>query len=132
MHEWALAEAVVNAAVEFSDKEGLKKVTEVTVKVGELQDVDRKIFRFALLQLVPDKLKGAKFHLVVAKAKLSCHVCGNSWLFRKDEYDDDVSEAMHFVPEMAHTYIKCPKCGSPDFEIAEGRGVWLESIKGAK
>lgn len=132
MHEWALAEAVVNAAVEFSDKEGLKKVKEVTVKVGELQDVDRKIFRFALSQLEPDKLKDATFHLVTVKAKLSCHVCGNSWLFRKDKYDEEVSEAMHFVPEMAHAYIKCPKCGSPDFEIAEGRGVWLESIKGVK
>ena len=28
--------------------------------------------------------------------------------------------------------IKCPKCDRPDFEILEGRGVLLESIKGAK
>ena len=127
-----MAEAVVNAVVEFSDKEGLRKISEVTVKVGELQDVDRKIFHFALLQLEPEKLRGAKFHLVTAKAKLSCHVCGNSWIFRKDKYGEDISEAMHFVPEMAHTYIKCPKCGSPDFEIVEGRGIWLESIRGVK
>ena len=45
---------------------------------------------------------------------------------------EDVREAIHFVPEIAHTYIKCPKCGSPDFEVVQGRGVWLESIKGAK
>jgi hydrogenase nickel incorporation protein HypA/HybF len=46
--------------------------------------------------------------------------------------DKEVSEAIHFVPEMAHVYIKCPSCGSPDFEVVEGRGVWLQSIKGVK
>ena len=132
MHEWALAEAVINAASEFAEKEGLKRVTEVTVKVGELQQVERNIFRFALSQLKPASFKEAKFRLTTAKTKLNCRVCGNTWFFRKEKFDDDVSEAMHFVPEVAHTYIKCPKCGSPDFEIAEGRGVWLQSIKGAK
>ncbi len=41
-------------------------------------------------------------------------------------------ESIHFIPEVAHTYIKCPKCGSPDFEIIKGRGIWLEKIKGVK
>jgi hydrogenase nickel incorporation protein HypA/HybF len=132
MHEWALAEAVITAATQFAEKEGLKRVTEITVKVGELQDVERGIFRFALSQLEPESFKGAKFHLITAKTKLSCRVCGNTWIFRKEKLDEDISEALHFVPEVVHTYIKCSKCGSPDFEIVEGRGVWLESIKGAK
>jgi hydrogenase nickel incorporation protein HypA/HybF len=132
MHEWALAEAVVTAATQFAEKEGLKQVTEVTIKVGELQDLERGILRFALSQLEPASFKGAKFHITVAKTKLSCRVCGNTWIFRKEKLGEDISEALHFVPEVAHTYIKCPKCASPDFEILEGRGVWLESIKGAK
>ena len=132
MHEWALAEAVINAATEFAQKEGLKRVTEVDVKVGELQQVERKIFRFALTQLKPASFRETKFRIIKARTKLTCRVCGNSWFFRKEKFDEAVSEAMHFVPEMAHTYIKCPKCESPDFEIAEGRGVWLQSIKGAK
>ena len=41
MHEWALAEAVIKTASEIADKEGLKQVTEVTVKIGELQQVER-------------------------------------------------------------------------------------------
>jgi hydrogenase nickel incorporation protein HypA/HybF len=53
-------------------------------------------------------------------------------MFRREEHGEETSEAVHFVPEMAHVYLKCPKCGSPDFEIAEGRGVWLASIKGRK
>ena len=132
MHEWALAEAVITAASQIVEKEGLRRVTKVTIKVGELQQVERQILRFALSQLEPANFKGAKFRVITAKTKLNCRVCGNTWLFQKQKLDEDQVEAMHFVPEVAHTYIRCPKCGSPDFEIVEGRGVWLESVSGAK
>jgi hydrogenase nickel incorporation protein HypA/HybF len=132
MHEWALAEAVMKAAQEIADKEGLKQVTEIHIKIGELQDVERQIFRFALSQLKPDRFKKAKFRISKAKATLKCRVCGNTWFFEKKKLDKDTAEAIHFVPEVAHTYIKCPKCGSPDFEIAIGRGVWLEGLKGER
>ncbi len=132
MHEWALAEAVISTAQQIAEKEGLKQVTEVTVKVGELQQVERGIFRFALSQLKPANFKGVKFRVSTAKTTLKCRVCGNVWLFKNQKLDKETAEAIHFVPEVAHAYIKCPKCGSPDFEIAEGRGVWLETIKGEK
>jgi hydrogenase nickel incorporation protein HypA/HybF len=132
MHEWALAEAVIKTAAEIAEKEDLKQVTEVTVKIGELQQVERPIFRFALAQLKPANFKDAKFRITTARTMLKCRVCGNTWKYDKKKVDKETAEAIHFVPEAAHTFIKCPKCGSPDFEIAEGRGVWLESIKGAK
>jgi len=132
MHEWALAEAVIKTASEIAQKEGLEQVTEVTVKVGELQQVERQIFRFALAQLKPASFKDAKFRITTAKTSLKCMVCGNTWIYDKKKVDKGTAEAIHFVPEVAHAYIKCPKCGSSDFEISEGRGVWLESIKGAK
>ena len=132
MHEWALAEAVIKTAIEIAKKENLKKVTEVTVKIGQLQQVERPIFRFALTQLKPAEFKNAKFHITRAKTTLKCRVCGNIWQFKEAKLDKEIAEAIHFVPEAAHTFIKCSKCGSPDFEIEQGRGVWLESIKGAK
>ena len=132
MHEWALAESVIVAAKEIAEKEGLKQISEVTIKIGELQQVERPIFRFALKQLKPQNFKNTKFRISKAKTTLKCRVCGKKWLFAEQKLDKDTKEAIHFVPEVAHTFIKCPKCGSPDFEIQEGRGVWLESIKGAK
>jgi hydrogenase nickel incorporation protein HypA/HybF len=132
MHEWALAEAVIAAASKIAEKEGVKEVKEVTIKVGELQQVELDTLRFALSQLKPASFKDAKFRVTMAKTELKCRVCGHTWLFKKQELDESTAEAIHFVPEVAHTYIKCPKCGSPDFEIIEGRGVWLESIKGAR
>ncbi|MDR0318462.1 MAG: hydrogenase maturation nickel metallochaperone HypA, partial [Nitrososphaerota archaeon] len=58
--------------------------------------------------------------------------CRNCWQFKKEKLDAVTVEAIHFVPEAAHTFIKCPKCGSPDFEITSGRGIWLDSIQGVK
>jgi hydrogenase nickel incorporation protein HypA/HybF len=132
MHEWALAEAIIAAASEVAEKENLKQIKEVRIKVGKLQQIELEILEFALSQLKPAKFKNANFSIEIVKAELKCRVCGHKWFFNKEELDENTSEAIHFVPEVAHAYIKCPKCGSPDFEILQGRGVWLESIKGEK
>jgi hydrogenase nickel incorporation protein HypA/HybF len=132
MHEWALAEAIIAAASQVAEKEGVKEVTEVKIKVGELQQIEIDILEFALSQLKTAKLEKARFSIKTEKAKLKCRVCENQWFFSEQKLDEKAVEAIHFVPEIAHTYIKCPKCGSPDFEITEGRGVWLESVRGVK
>ena len=132
MHEWALAEAILKSATQIAEQENLKKVTEVTIKVGELQQIEPQILRTALFQMKTDIFKNAKFHILKAKSTLKCRVCNTSWQLNLKKLDKTTAEAIHFVPEVAHTYIKCPSCGSPDFEIVTGRGVWLENIKGAK
>ena len=132
MHEWALAEAILASAKQVAEQEKLKKVTEVTIKVGELQQIEPPILRFALTQLKPELFKKTKFHILKAKSTLKCRVCATTWQFNLKKLDRATAEAIHFVPEASHSFIKCPKCGSPDFEIVTGRGVWLEDIKGAK
>jgi len=132
MHEWALAEAVVSTTLKIAEEKGLKEIIELKIKIGELQQIDQEIFGFALSQLRSPLLKNAKFSLETVKAELKCRVCNHKWRFNTKNMDEDVSEFIHFVPEIAHTYLKCPKCGSPDFEILMGRGVWLDSIKGVK
>jgi hydrogenase nickel incorporation protein HypA/HybF len=132
MHEWALAEAVASTSVRIAEEKGLKEIIELKIKIGELQQIDQEIFEFALSQHESPMLKNAKFSLETVKAELKCRVCNHKWKFSTKNLDEDVSEFIHFVPEVAHTYLKCLKCGSPDFEIVTGRGVWLDSIKGVK
>ena len=48
MHEWALAEAILISAKQVALQEHLTIVTEVTIRVGELQQVEPPILRFAL------------------------------------------------------------------------------------
>ena len=132
MHEWALAEGVISTARKFAEENGLTKVTEVVVVIGELQQVEHDVLEFAFEQLKTKLFEEAKFVLKAEPAKFKCRNCGHEWTFKAQELSEDISEAIHFVPEMAHVYIKCTECGSPDFEVSKGRGVWLATIKGEK
>ena len=132
MHEWALAEGVISTATKFALENDLIKVTEVVIMLGELQQVEHEVLEFAFEQLKTPLFNEAKFILKSQQAKFKCRKCGNEWTFKAQGMTEEVSEAIHFVPEMAHVYIKCPGCGSPDFEVSEGRGVWLATIKGEK
>lgn len=127
-----MAEAAIAAATDVAKKEKLKQVTEVTIKIGELQQVEREIFVFALKQLRPANFINTRFRVNRGKTKLKCQACGNIWPFQKTKLSFEAAEAIHFVPEVAHSYIKCSQCGSHDFEIAEGRGIWLENVKGER
>ncbi len=132
MHEWALAEGVVQTANRIAGEQGLDEIVEVTIKIGELQQIEHEILEFALEQLRTPSMKNAKFTLESVPGKLKCRVCDEEWRFSPNEIEEDASEAIHFVPEVAHVYISCPKCESPDFQVLEGRGVILASIRGVK
>ncbi|MCX5786164.1 MAG: hydrogenase nickel incorporation protein HypA [Elusimicrobia bacterium] len=132
MHEWALAESVVKTAAEHSKNEKLKKLSEVGVVFGELQAIDQEIFSFALKELVKnnDKISACKFKVINEPAAFKCKVCGKEFSLKSLKKTDVEAEYIHFIPEMAHTFLKCPKCASPDFEITAGRGVYIKYLKG--
>jgi len=132
VHEWALAEAVVSTVSKIAEEKELRKVDEVKVKIGELQQIDLEAFRFALHQISRQYSIEADFEIESEEAEFRCRACGYTWPFSKEELDPDVREAVHVIPEVAHAFIKCPRCGSPDFEIVKGRGVWIESVLGER
>jgi len=137
MHEWALAESILIAAIEAAEKEKLKKITEIKISIGELQQIEQDIFEFALDGIIREqgeKLKNVKIKIETEMSNLRCKSCENTWPFSemKKKLSEDESEAIHFLPEVAFVHTRCPKCGSPDFEITKGRGVSILSIKGEK
>jgi len=132
MHEWALAESVIKTAVEHAGAEKFKKLKETGVVFGELQAIDKDIFIFALEELraqYPTAQK-CRFKIIPEPAAFLCKACAHKFSLKALKKTDDEAEFIHFVPEMAHTFLKCPKCKSPDFEIAAGRGVHIAYIKG--
>jgi len=122
----------VSAASQIAEKEGLKEVTEIVIKLGELQQIEPALFSFALSQLKTAILRNTKFRIEKDLAELKCRVCGRKWTSATAGLDEETKETIHFIPEVAHAYIRCPECGSPDFEIERGRGVWIESVKGVR
>jgi len=137
MHEWALAESILIAALEAAEKEKLKKITEIHIAIGELQQIEQDVFQFALDQIVEqqkDKLENVKIKIKTEKSTLKCKSCENTWKFSdmQKKINEDEAEAIHFIPEVTFVHTRCPKCGSPDFEIEAGRGVSITRIKGEK
>ncbi|MEN2984131.1 MAG: hydrogenase nickel incorporation protein HypA [Dictyoglomaceae bacterium] len=131
MHEWALAEAIVNTAIKEAQNKNLRKVKFLSIRIGEIQQIDLEIFKFAIKELSKDTiLKDAEIRYENYPAILLCNVCKNEWSYMEsfEKLNDEEKEAIHFIPETIHVYIYCPKCGSVDFEIKEGRGVWIEEI----
>ena len=132
MHEWALAEAVISAVSRIAEERGLREVVEVKIKIGELQQIDLEAFKPALSQLCRQYSMDVRFEFEFEKAEFRCKACGNLWSFNKDELRPEEQEAVHVIPEVAHAFIRCPRCNSPDFKIVKGRGVWIESLRGEK
>ncbi len=132
LHEWALAEAIVFAIEEEARKRNSKVIEVVEIVLGELQNIDEEIFEFALNELVSTlREHGIDIHklsIVREDAVFKCLRCGYTWRLRDTDLSDDVREAIHFVPDVARVYIRCPNCGSHDFEIIAGRGVYIKRL----
>ena len=52
MHEWALAESIVLTALDAAKKEKMKKITEIDIQIGELQQIEQDIFEFAIEEII--------------------------------------------------------------------------------
>jgi hydrogenase nickel incorporation protein HypA/HybF len=135
MHEWALAESVIQAAAAHAAGGKLRSVSEVSVLLGELQAIDREIFVFALEELVKSSFKNfsaCRFRIKKEPASFQCKACAKKFTLKVLKKTEAEAENIHFIPEMAHVFLKCPRCKSPDFDIIAGRGVSIKNIKGRR
>jgi len=131
MHEWALAESIILTIVNEAKKGG-RYSFDTEVVVGELQSIDFETLEYALREL---KTIAEQEHNISIKLKISreraqfkCSRCGFTWRLADIELADDMKEVVHFVPEVIHSYMQCPRCKSHDFEIVSGRGVYVRFI----
>ncbi len=132
MHEWALAQAVLEACEKEGRRQNFKRLTKITVVLGELQAIDREIVEFAINNLKKGTLaEGAEFLFQEEKARFRCRNCGREWdLSERKIEDEQTRELIHFVPEVSRSFMRCPQCGSPDFEVIQGRGVYIKEMEG--
>jgi|SaaInlStandDraft_7_1057024.scaffolds.fasta_scaffold107749_2 hydrogenase nickel incorporation protein HypA/HybF len=133
MHEMALAEGVLMTALDQARTQD-RAVRRVQVWIGQLQQIDLEVFR-GCLDAVRDEdeplLRGMEIDLKNEIVAFTCRACERTYGLDDMEKPpgEDELEAIHFVPELAHSYIRCPDCQSPDFEVTRGRGVWIETIE---
>lgn len=135
MHEWALAEAVISTILNVAKEKGAKEITEAEIKIGSLQQIEADVLTTIFQELVKNTpLEKTEIKLKLEKAHFKCRACGLEWNFSDamSALGKEESESIHFVPDLVHAFIRCPRCGSPDFRVMEGRGIWVEYIKISK
>jgi hydrogenase nickel incorporation protein HypA/HybF len=130
MHEWALADSVIEATAAVLAGKDPSCLRSVTVLIGELQAIDRGIFEFALATMLEERpFRTAVYTLETEPATFLCASCGKEWgLAETVGLTDETREAIHFLPEAAHAFVRCPQCQSPDYRVQRGRGVSIRSI----
>jgi hydrogenase nickel incorporation protein HypA/HybF len=130
MHEWALAESVIEATAAVLGGRDPLRLRSVVVVIGELQAIDREIFDFALRTMVEDRpFRAAVFEVRTEPAAFLCTACGHAWAMAETRgLDAESRESIHFLPEAGHAFIRCPSCAGPDYTVTSGRGVYIESI----
>jgi hydrogenase nickel incorporation protein HypA/HybF len=130
MHEWALAEAVVSTVERLYEENGRKTVLAVNVLIGELQHIEMEVFSVGLKNILAGRpFDPDVFHFEIEKATFRCNACKQDWLLEQHpDLGKEEREAIHFLPEAAHVYMRCPFCGSPDFGLEKGRGVSIKSV----
>ena len=136
MHEWALVDAVAASAEAAAIEGKLKKVAAVVVVLGELQNIDRAAAKRLFSELRKARkapLHCARLAIRTEKAVFRCRSCGKTFGIKDlNKLSHKESEAVHFLPEMAHVYMECPACASRDFEITKGRGIYVREIRGER
>lgn len=132
MHEWSLAQSVFYTALAYKEQKHLGGITEINVVVGELQQINRGIFESALNEMSAKEGMTPKINVEIEKAIMKCKTCGDEWGLDDvpGEWKHEDAESMHLHPEVVHTLLKCPKCGSSDFEVTKGKETRIKSIRG--
>jgi hydrogenase nickel incorporation protein HypA/HybF len=112
MHELSIAEALVEQVQREVRRAGQKgRVSRVELAIGRLSGVHCESLRFAFDLLAPGTLvEGAKLEILEPRAVCHCRDCGS-----RLEIDD--------------LLLTCPKCGSGEISIEEGRDLLLQSIE---
>lgn len=131
MHEWALSDSVVNSARKLLTENKYKTITKITVVLGQVQNIAPRAFTeiFDEIKKQYPGMEHTELVLETEDALFKCNKCGAEFPLFRDNLQHEVSESIHFVPETAAIFLSCPSCGSKDFAILKGRGLYIKEIE---
>ncbi|MFC1520922.1 hydrogenase nickel incorporation protein HypA [Elusimicrobiota bacterium] len=137
MHEWGLAQAIINTALSAARKNKLARIDKIIVLLGELEQIPKNDLIFILKQLLVSRKETTgktRISIKEEQAAFKCKRCARKWTLKyfKKIFRKEIFESLHHAPEILRVYGKCPRCSSHDFNITKGKGIWLMSIEGVK
>jgi len=110
VHEFAIAHAILETAVECARQRGAKRILQVTCRVGRMRQVVPDMLQLAFEAQAQGTLAaGAVLVLETVPLRFSCQECGRS--FETDEWRE------------------CPQCGSPRLTLCGGDELVVRSLE---
>ncbi len=111
MHEYHIVESVVKQILEKAISQNAKKITGVTLILGELSGFKEESIRVYFDALSKGNiLEGAKLVVKPVKSKLKCKDCGQVFEHEKSNFN-------------------CPKCGSLGILTDSGKEFYIDNIE---
>ncbi|MBE5996475.1 MAG: hydrogenase maturation nickel metallochaperone HypA [Lachnospiraceae bacterium] len=111
MHELAITEGIIEAAVPAAIKNGAEKILEIRIRIGELSGVVPEcILEYFDMASRGTIAEGAEIVFETIPATITCKDCG---------YDGVISRGSY----------TCPQCGSAAFSLTGGREFYVESLR---
>lgn len=111
MHELAITEGILKIAVKEAEKNNVKKVLSIKLKIGELSgvvpDLIQEYFNIVSQETVAEK---AKIIIERIPGRIKCLDCGT----------ESPIEKMR---------IKCPSCAGYNVKITAGREYYVDSME---
>ena len=111
MHEFSIAETIVEIAVDEMGKRPPARLTAARVVIGQLHQIvpDNLIFAFDVLA-EKSAVRGARLMIREVPVTVACRIC--RW-----------SGGIDFP------VFRCGQCGCGDVEVTQGRELYLESLE---
>ena len=114
MHEFSIAEDIVNSVIGEAQKHGAERITGVYLEIGQLMMVDVEQLRFALECLARDTpMENANIDMEIVPVVIKC----------KNGHEETIS----WDPYKTPVELVCPVCGN-SVKIIRGRGCILRKI----
>jgi len=111
MHEYHIVEGIVKQILEKAKASGAKKITGVTLVMGDLSGLQEESIRVYFDNLAKENLlEGSKLIVKTAKSKLKCQGCGAIFEHEKSNFN-------------------CPKCFGPGILTNSGKEFYIDNIE---
>ena len=111
LHEYAITESILEIVEAEAGRAGAGRVNEINVVIGELSTFVDSSIEFYFQEMSRGTVaEGAVLRFQKLEARADCAGCG-----------------AQFRPPDA--IFRCPQCGSPFFELRQGKELFIESIE---
>jgi hydrogenase nickel incorporation protein HypA/HybF len=112
MHELSIAQGLSAIVLDTALSKNMFKVTKVNLIFGQLIQIVPETFEFAFKEIVRDSIaEDAELNIEILPVKMRCLNCGCDFQVNEDLFG-------------------CNKCSSTDFEIIQGKELFIKSMEG--